>query len=358
MTHDSYRRLAERLDALPNGFPPTQDGTELRLLAKIFTPEEAELAAQLRLTRETPPRIASRIGADPAVLTPKLKGMARRGLISWGRGEEGLSFGLLPFVVGIFENQVESIDTELAHLYEEYYGKAFGTALAPQPAVHRVVPVGESVEGGIEVHPFESVVQIVTQAQSWGVLDCICRKQKALIGKLCDHPIDVCMALSEEPNAFEHSTFVRPLDLEGAMQTLRRAADAGLVHSVSNTVSGTSYICNCCTCSCGILRGIAEVGVANVIARSAFVTRVDEELCVGCDLCLDRCQFGALSKDTVVRVDRVRCVGCGLCISSCPEKALLMERRSEDEILPVPADLREWETQRAVARGKPLENVL
>ena len=33
-----YKKLAERLDALPNGFPPTEDGAELRLLAKIFTP--------------------------------------------------------------------------------------------------------------------------------------------------------------------------------------------------------------------------------------------------------------------------------------------------------------------------------
>ena len=46
--NDPYKLLAERLDALPNGFPPTDDGTELRLLALIFTPEEAALAAQLR----------------------------------------------------------------------------------------------------------------------------------------------------------------------------------------------------------------------------------------------------------------------------------------------------------------------
>ena len=41
MIDTPYQRLAERLDALPNGFPPTADGVELRLLAKLFTPEEA-----------------------------------------------------------------------------------------------------------------------------------------------------------------------------------------------------------------------------------------------------------------------------------------------------------------------------
>ena len=58
MHQDSYRRLARRLDEMPNGFPPTEDGAELRLLAKLFTPEEAALAAQLRITLETAPEIA------------------------------------------------------------------------------------------------------------------------------------------------------------------------------------------------------------------------------------------------------------------------------------------------------------
>ena len=63
MDDTPYRELAARLDELPNGFPPTDDGAELRLLAKLFTPEEAALAAQLRLTLETPAEIAARWAA-------------------------------------------------------------------------------------------------------------------------------------------------------------------------------------------------------------------------------------------------------------------------------------------------------
>ena len=36
MTEEIYRRLAQRLDSLPNGFPSTVDGAELRLLEKLF----------------------------------------------------------------------------------------------------------------------------------------------------------------------------------------------------------------------------------------------------------------------------------------------------------------------------------
>ena len=64
MSENAYKVLAERLDAMPNGFPPTENGAELRLLAALYTPEEAALAAQLRLTLETPARLAERIGGE------------------------------------------------------------------------------------------------------------------------------------------------------------------------------------------------------------------------------------------------------------------------------------------------------
>ena len=40
MTEDPYRLLQQRLDELPNGFPPADDGSDLRLLARLFTPDE------------------------------------------------------------------------------------------------------------------------------------------------------------------------------------------------------------------------------------------------------------------------------------------------------------------------------
>ena len=68
MSNNPYERLARRLDALPNGFPPTEDGAELQLLAKLFTAEEAALAAELRLTKETSNEIANRLGAELRVV--------------------------------------------------------------------------------------------------------------------------------------------------------------------------------------------------------------------------------------------------------------------------------------------------
>lgn len=358
MEENPYRLLSQRLDSLPNGFPATPEEIELELLANIFTPQEAALAAQLRLILESPEQIAARVNADPENTRQMLKSMARNGLIAAGRMESGLGYRLMPFVVGIYENQIGRIDAELARLFEAYYQRAFKQVLGMQPAIHRVIPVGESVRVDMEIHPFESITGVVDSVQAWGVLDCICRKQKSLIGDPCKHPIDVCMALSQKPGAFDNSPLVRAVTKDEALATLRRAAQAGLVHSVSNSREGVTYICNCCTCSCGILRGLAELGVANVVARSAFVNTVDEDLCFGCGDCLDYCQFDALNLNEVIQVEARRCVGCGVCVSSCPEGALILARRPEEEILSIPQSEMDWMHQRAAARGLDLSQVL
>jgi ferredoxin len=360
MSEDVYKALAERLDALPNGYPATESGAEVRLLAELFSSEEATLAAQLRLTKETPEKIGQRIGANPEELLKQLKGMARRGLISAGKTSEGLGFGLLPFAVGIYEFQLGRMDAKLASLFEAYYMEAFGHVLTVEPSAHRVIPVNESVRTDLEVRPFESATDIIANAKAWGVQDCICRKQKALIGDPCHHPMESCMVFGPRPGVFDQHPVIRSLTQEEAMATLRGAADAGLVHSTSNNQQGLFYICNCCTCSCGFLRGMADLGIANVIARSAFVNQVDEELCNGCEICIDACQFDALSlaDEFFITINETRCVGCGVCVHTCIEDALALVRRPDDEVKPVPVTEADWGMERAVARGITLENVL
>lgn len=352
-----YKPLAEKLDALPNGFPPTDDGTELRLLAYLFTPEEAALAAQLKRTKETPQQIAARTGGDPRALRKQLKDMTKRGLIAAGRTEDGLGYGLLPFVVGIYEFQVDRIDAGFAQLFEDYFHKAFGGIGAVEPQVHRVIPVNAAVNVDLEIHPHESAAALVDAAQAWGVVDCICRKQKALIGDPCDHPLDVCMTLSSTPGAFDHASSVQALTREEALATLQRAADAGLVHSVGNHQQDLWYICNCCTCSCGVLRGMSELGIANAVARSPFVAQVEAGACISCEDCADYCQFGALALDDtgVMAVAPLHCVGCGVCVPHCSQDALSLVRRPDDAIPPVPATEHDWGAARAAARGLPLE---
>ena len=264
-----YKQLAERLNALPNGFPPTADGRELKLLAKIFTPEQAELASLLTPELETIEVIAARTGRNASELRDQLKGMSRGGLIEGGRKDGSLAFKLMPFVVGIYEMQISRMDEEMARLFEDYFQSSFRQMLAVKPQFHRVIPVNETIRNTMEVRPFESAAEIVNAMGSWGVQDCICRKQKALIGEACEHPIDVCMVFHPLPNAFENSTTISALTREDAMGTLRRAAEARLVHSVSNSQEGVYYICNC-ICSTHLLGCCSPNGQVSPPLRDAM----------------------------------------------------------------------------------------
>jgi len=88
------------------------------------------------------------------------------------------------------------------------------------------------------------------------------------------------------------------------------------------------------------------------MAHSDFRCAVDPDLCIGCEACLEECKFEALSmNEFVVEIENSKCLGCGLCISSCPEEALALERRPEEDLLPLPANQLDWMQQRADNRN-------
>jgi ferredoxin len=321
-------------------------------LAKIFSPEEATLASVMQWMREPADEIAARAGVDPRAAYRTLKTMARKGQIRAGRQDGKLAFGLIPFVVGIYEEQLPRLDQELAELFEQYFQETRGIVAYHAPPIQRVIPVEEAIPAGIDIYPYERAVELLEGAKAWGVRDCICRTQQKLIGKGCDQPVENCLIFAPVEGAFAHSKTTRAITKEEALRVLHEAEDAGLVHSPGNYQDGNYYICNCCTCCCGVLRSVAEFSVPNAIARSDFAAVVDVDSCAGCGDCLARCQFGAMSlPEDVCEIDAGSCVGCGLCATVCPSEALHLARRPQDEVSPPPVDHEAWMAQRTRARG-------
>lgn len=359
MTVTLYRRLAERLDMIPNGFPATESGIELRLLQKIFTPEEATLAAGMRLTPEPATSIASRAGVDDKEASRTLKRMVRNGLIVATKGDRRLLFRLMPFVVGFYEEQLPRMDREFAELFEQYYEEAKDALINQSPPVHRVIPVDLAIPFNLEVFPYERASQLVEEAKSWGVRDCICRVQQKLIGKGCDHEVSNCLMFAPVEGYFHDSEETRRISKEEALAILRNAADAGLIHSTGNYRDNNSYICNCCTCCCGILRAVAESEKPATLSYSNFQIEVDANSCVACGSCVERCQFDALSVvNELCVMSPDRCVGCGSCVSTCAAEALVLVRRPPGEVSVPPATSKEWMVNRAEARHISLDDIM
>jgi electron transport complex protein RnfB len=357
--NDVYVKLARRLDAIPNGFPPTSSGVELRILARIFTRQEAGLASVLCLTPEPAAEIASRVGMDTGEAEELLRRMARKGQIRARKAEGKLVFGLIPFIVGIYENQLSLMDEELAALCEDYFQVTAGSMMGTVPSVHRVIPVERSITLDLEIFPYERAVRLIEEAKSWGVRQCICRVQRRLIGKGCDHQVENCLVFAPVEGVFDDSQDERAITKEEALRILGETEEAGLIHSTANHKGPIFYICNCCTCCCGIMRGIVEWGNPDAVAHSDFRAAVDGDVCIGCGACMERCQFGALSvPEETCLVDGVRCVGCGQCVPVCPTGALKLERRAAGQGPGIPEDEREWLARRSEKRGIDLSEIL
>lgn len=359
MVQNVYRRLAQRLDAIPNGFPQTMSGVELKLLAKMYTVEEAALASEMRLKPEAPEVIAQRAGRDVVATKALLKTMVERGLIRSKVDGEERKFGLMPFMVGVYESQLERFDAEEALLFEDYYETFAKEVLSMAPSLHVVIPVEKSIPFEVQVFPYEQASQLLEKSKSFGVRKCICRVQKSLVGKPCKHPVETCLVFAPFEGAFQGASDIRVLTKEEAFRILRETEEEGLIHSSANVREGQTYICNCCTCCCGIMRGIAQFGIENSMAKSDFFAVVNPELCIGCETCSKRCQFGAPTlTDGVSHVNQKRCVGCGLCVVSCPSQALSLVRKPESEKHIPPKNQAEWMTERAKNRGISLKDIL
>jgi len=347
-----YQKLADELDKIPNGFPKTKSGVELKILAKLFTIEEAKLASSLNLEFQTIKTIAGNNNADESEVKSSLIGMVKKGLIEMKReAGKGFVFSLIPFVVGIYERQNAQIDKEFAKLFEAYCNEGFYKVMTVNPSVHRVIPIEKSIPVNIDVMPYQKASTYLDNAKSWGVLNCICRVQKRLIGQGCKHSIENCLVFSENPNFFSRVKDIREITKNEALEILVEAEKEGLVHSTNNAQNDINYICNCCTCSCGVLRGLAKHGSLNAIASSNFYAVVDEDLCTGCGVCLDRCQFKALQIiDGTCKVNLTYCFGCGLCVTSCSSGALSLQQKNSEELTPPPLNDKEWRKKREASR--------
>ena len=116
---DVYKQLAAKLDSLPNGFPATESGVEIKILKKIFSPEDAEIALKIRPIPETAAAIAERLGKPVEEMEVILDNMVKKGQIGSTRMQGQQVFMLFPFVFGIYEFQQPRIDKELAELVED-----------------------------------------------------------------------------------------------------------------------------------------------------------------------------------------------------------------------------------------------
>ena len=336
MNEGPYQRLAKHLDRLPGGFAPSETGAELALLAKLFTHEEAELAVHLTMDQEDAAAVAGRSGLPLDEAAPRLEEMAQKGLILSVLGEDGiLRYQAVPWVVGIYEFQVNNLTEDLREAIREWGRTRKPHHRAPVTTQMRTIPIGESIEPRLEALPYELVDEMVQGHTRFAVAPCICRRHAKIEGRGCDAPEESCLMFGDFADYYVRTGRGRAIDRGEVLEILARADEANLVLQPTNS-QRILAICCCCGCCCGILRGLQRQEKPAEAVSSAFIASLDPEACQGCWVCLERCQMQALSEDgDRVAFNADRCIGCGLCVSTCPSGALTLERKPGIEYVPV-----------------------
>jgi electron transport complex protein RnfB len=360
MALDVYERLARKLDAQPAGFPRTASGVELRILRAIFSPDDAAMALRLKPIPETAAAIARRVRRPVVEMRATLDAMADRGQIAsfWMEGRHVYAFA--PFVVGIYEFQLNHLSKELADLFEEYAPALMATLGGPAPSLARVVPVNARLDARAEVLPHEDLRAMLSKARSFRIAQCLCRREKALLGEPCSHTQETCLSFSREENAWDEvPDWGRPISLEEALALVESFEREGLVHCTYNTKYDPFFVCNCCSCCCGFLRGVKEFGAPHVLAHASVVSRIDPEACTVCGECAaPRCPMDAIAEtDDAYHVDGTRCIGCGVCLTACPADAVSLVPRPAAEVSEPPKTIVHWALARDKARRGALHGI-
>ncbi|MCG6893269.1 MAG: 4Fe-4S binding protein [Desulfobacteraceae bacterium] len=348
-----YRKLADHLDSLPGGFPPTKSGVELRILRRLFSPEQAELAPFLTLIPEEHRVIARRSGLSAGEASRRLEEMAAEGLVfRIARGRRPPLYMAAQYVIGIWEYHVNDLDPELIRDMNEYIPTLFEAGVWEKAPQLRTVPVRTSIQSRPEVLAYENVEELVARQKKFHVAPCICRREHRMAGGGCDRPEEACLIFGLGADYYRHRGVGRPIDLQETLDILKKAEETGLVLQPSNAQKIVN-ICCCCSCCCQVLKNVRRYPRPAELIASPFSVSADSGTCKGCKLCLERCPMEALSvTEKTVSVDRGRCIGCGLCVSTCPTGSLSLQRRPDHQQPKVPRNMVESTIRLGRTRGK------
>ncbi len=342
-TEQIYRKLQQHLDKQAVGYPTTKSGAEIRLLNRFFSPEEARLAMHLTYKPDSIERIkelAKGSGIAPDGVEDLLNNMAKNGVIGLVEKEGVRCFFTIPFIVGMFEGQLNRLSPEFLGDVEQYTSdRSFGLAfLGTELSQMRTIPVGKSISAEQQVATYDHIVDIINGAKGpFAILECICRKMAGLKGEPCKKTSrqETCMAIGDMARNVIQYANGRAISREEALEIARMNEADGLVFQPSNTRK-VEFICSCCGCCCGMLRLQKMLPRPVDFWAANYCASVNAEICSGCGICVERCQVNAVTIDAragIAVINPNRCIGCGNCVASCPAGAMSLLKK-EKEIVP------------------------
>ena len=339
-----YRQLQKHLNNQAVGFPATRSGVELKILKHIFNPKEAEIASHLNYKFENIETIYEKVKhfvGSIEKLEKILDSTVKKGGIEKKFKNGSKHYACIPLVFGMYEFQNDRLTPEFRKDIKTYFStKNFGIEfLSTKLPQMRTIPISKSIRIKNHVSRFDEVSTLLEEADGpFVIIDCICRKEKALDGNSCKvtDRTETCLGVGHLAQMSINNNVGREITKDAAISIIEQNQKEGLVIQPSNTKKA-EFICSCCGCCCGMLRAHRSLPLPLEFWATNFYAVVDRNACIGCGACQKACQVNAITANERVKhafVESNRCLGCGLCVVNCPKNAIALKKRSDEKIPP------------------------
>ncbi len=96
------------------------------------------------------------------------------------------------------------------------------------------------------------------------------------------------------------------------------------------------FVDECISQASGAASRACTILSKEAIRAEGIVSFVDEELCLGCGICVLNCPYNAieLEEETLkAKVVKAICKGCGVCGATCPKHAIIMSHFTDQQVL-------------------------
>ncbi len=330
-----------------------------RVLEHLMTPRQAQMAAALPATVA---EVAEKTGFPEGEVRTALDDLFYKG-VAFPRGDFA-NRDYYRFARNITQLHDASMATQARDVvkdrpyYELWYdfimnemyprtADAFRQAKAP---LTRVVPACKAIKGLPDILPSENFPEMLKAQELIAVVPCSCRYCTTAVDEHCERTSEEerwnCLQFGRGAEYVVKRGSGRQLSVEEALELCEKVEEDGLVHQWRNsaTMTGVNTSCQCCRDCCMIYVPIdqAQLPVSTVWEKSRYQAYMaDLNACDGCQDCVDRCPFDAITMAKVEGSRKLKasiiednCFGCGSCVVGCEPAALKMKVVRPPEFIP------------------------
>ena len=115
-------------------------------------------------------------------------------------------------MIGIWEFNVNNLDTELIRDMNEYIPILFNLDVWKKAPQIRIVPVGRSITSQMKILPYEMAEELILHHKKFVVTPCICRREHEMIGEGCEKPLESCLVFGMGADYYQRNGIGRVID--------------------------------------------------------------------------------------------------------------------------------------------------